>query len=114
MDDQPGVRNSICRLLGSHSVDTVPAESGAEALRLIDIEPFDAVLLDQQMPGISGLETYRQLRSAGNEVAVYFMTGFAASRELEAVTRLDPQAKLIRKPFGLSELKSLFQESSEV
>ena len=112
VDDQPEVLASICRLLRSKSIECHGVASGREALSAIESQHFDVVLMDQQMPGLSGLETYQKLRDSNNNTLVCFMTGFAASSELEAVTRLDENTRLIRKPFGLEQLELVLRESN--
>ncbi|MGB7323260.1 MAG: response regulator, partial [Rubripirellula sp.] len=111
VDDQPEVLLSILHLLQSQSIECHGVKSGQEALAAIESQQFDLVLMDQQMPGLSGLETYRALRESNNHTFVCFMTGFAATSELEAVARLDENAQLIQKPFGLKQLKSVLRES---
>ena len=100
VDDQDSVRESVCKILEEASNTAVAVESGNKAIELIRSgEHFDLVLLDQQMPGLSGLETYRQIREINRDISICFMTGFSASQELESVIRIDSGTNLLRKPF---------------
>ncbi|MDE2038422.1 MAG: response regulator [Elusimicrobia bacterium] len=57
-DDDPQLRETL-RLLLSPSYDVLEARDGAEALRLIEDERPDLLLLDVSMPVMSGLETLK-------------------------------------------------------
>ncbi|QDT11554.1 hybrid sensor histidine kinase/response regulator [Planctomycetes bacterium K23_9] len=109
VDDRDDIRTSVQLLLESQGIRTIGVESGEEALVSVKSQRFGLVFLDQQMPGLSGLETYRRMRASGDDTPVCFMTGFAATSELEAVNRLDATTTLVRKPLGLDELKTVFQ-----
>ena len=52
------------QLLSSFGHEVAKASSGAEALEVMAARPFDLVLLDIQMPGMSGVEVLQQLRAA--------------------------------------------------
>jgi diguanylate cyclase (GGDEF)-like protein len=62
VDDVADNRAILSRQFGRRGYEIVEAEDGAQALRLIGEQTFDAVLLDVMMPGISGTEALRQIR----------------------------------------------------
>lgn len=62
VDDQELNRQLVRAVLGV-TMDVTEAESGDLALALLDRQPFDAVLLDVEMPGRDGLETVRAIRA---------------------------------------------------
>ncbi len=113
VDDHNFVRQSIRKNFESEGCEVAIAESGQSAIEMIRQEKFDYVLLDLIMPGLSGLGTYRLIREFDQETPVCFMTGFAANSEIEKVVRIDPSAKLIRKPFQRHELIRLVANSNE-
>ena len=85
----------------SYSVNT--ASSGPEAVEKINQWVPDLVLLDRNMPGLSGLEVLRQLRKKRNYTAVIFLS--ADSRPLiVAECLLEGADDYIRKPFSFVEL----------
>jgi DNA-binding NarL/FixJ family response regulator len=77
-DDHPKVRASIRHLL-EQAMDIVvvgEASDGAEALRLVaDLAP-DILLLDVEMPGMSGVEVARRLKAAGAPVRVLALSAY--------------------------------------
>ncbi|HEY8616761.1 ATP-binding protein [Phenylobacterium sp.] len=63
VDDNPVNLQVIGQLLGSFGHDVVRAASGREALDLMAHQAFDLVLMDIQMPGMTGIETLQELRA---------------------------------------------------
>ncbi|WP_417767871.1 response regulator [Stappia sp.] len=63
VDDNEANRRMMEAMLGAFGCDTVLAESGEAALERLDAEPFDAVLLDINMPGMDGVATLAGIRS---------------------------------------------------
>ncbi len=62
VDDNEMNRDMLSRRLARQGYDVATAEDGEAALRAIEAEPFDLILLDVMMPGISGLEVLERLR----------------------------------------------------
>lgn len=76
VDDQPANLMALEALLGDFGVTLVRANSGEEALRRILEGEFAAILLDVQMPGMSGFEVARLLRerSSSRSTPLIFLT----------------------------------------
>jgi DNA-binding LytR/AlgR family response regulator len=76
VDDEPPALDELCFLLeGDERVARIHrCGSATEALRLLDTEPIDVVLLDIAMPGLSGLELASVLRQFRRPPAVIFVT----------------------------------------
>ncbi len=79
------------------------AHTGDEADELMFVNPYDLVILDWTLPGISGIELLRQWRATGSEVPVLMLTG---RREVgDRVDGLDTGADdYLTKPFSFDEL----------
>ena len=70
-------------ILGAFSHRAVKASSGAEALQLLAEQPFDVVLMDIHMPGMSGIEAVRRLRNASGperDLPIIALTADVVSR----------------------------------
>ena len=78
VDDEQLAREELCFLLGQ--VDDVEvvgqAANGIEALRVVDEQSPDLVMLDVQMPGLTGFEVARRLLRAGVDAHFVFVTAF--------------------------------------
>jgi FixJ family two-component response regulator len=74
VDDDESACRALARLLRAEGIQPAPYLS-AETLLADRRRPlFDCLLLDIRMPGMSGLELHRQLRAAGDETPVIYIT----------------------------------------
>ena len=78
VDDEPGIREFVDRALRGAGHITATAASGAEALELFESsDPFDVLLTDFRMPGMSGDELARRIRQRQPQTKVLYLTGFS-------------------------------------
>jgi two-component system KDP operon response regulator KdpE len=103
IDDEPAIRRALRPPLTELGFEMTEASRGEMALDLLRTEPFDAVLLDVNMPGIGGIETLRRIRSMAPRLPVIMLT--VRDREEEKVNALELGADdYVTKPFGVREL----------
>jgi two-component system LytT family response regulator/two-component system response regulator LytT len=78
VDDEQLAREELCYLLGRlDGVEVVAqAGNGIEAIRVIDEYNPDLVMLDVQMPGLTGFEVARRLLHSGVEAQIVFVTAY--------------------------------------
>jgi len=78
VDDEQLAREELCFLLQQIGGVEIVAQAGngVEALRVIEVYQPDLVMLDVQMPGLSGFEVARRVVQAGLESHVVFVTAF--------------------------------------
>ena len=87
VDDEPGVRRSLDRLLRANGFQVYVYGSAEEFLAVADAFGSGCILLDNQMTGLSGLELQRILVERGSNWQVVFLTGQpdpAAAAAMEA------------------------------
>ena len=102
VDDEPQIRRVLRTTLSIQGYTILEAKSGEEALETIRRERVDLVLLDVNLPGISGLETCREMR-ASSDVPIIMLT--VRNAEADKVQALDAGADdYVVKPFGSDEL----------
>ena len=102
IDDEPQIRRVLRATLNAQGYTILEAKSGEEALEIIRGERVDLVLLDVNLPGISGLETCREIRRTG-DVPIIMLT--VRNAEADKVQALDAGADdYVVKPFGSDEL----------
>jgi signal transduction histidine kinase len=97
VDDDPAVRWVTVECLREMGHVVAEADSGQSALTLLERgDPFDLLIIDVVMPGLSGPETVRLARQARSDLKVIFVTGYADISE--SASKDSPDA-LIMKPF---------------
>jgi CheY-like chemotaxis protein len=75
VDDEATIRLTLEMLLRRRGYAVTIASSGAEALALIEQQPFDLLLLDLKMPGMSGLEVAQRARALQPAAKILILTG---------------------------------------
>jgi two-component system, OmpR family, response regulator MtrA len=102
VDDETDIRRLIRTLLERAGMRVTEASSGMDALRRLQVEHVDAVVLDVTMPGLNGWQTLERIRDLG-DMPVLMLT--ARLGELNAVRGLRAGADdYVTKPFEMREL----------
>ena len=110
VDDELPVASMLSRVLGDQH-DVVIATSGREALEHVLAQEFDVVLCDLLMPGMSGMDLFRELASCrpGAEKRLVFMTGGAFTpRAAEFLASVDNVR--LEKPFDLARIRRMVRQ----
>ena len=104
VEDEPVLARNLARSLErmGHSVQCT--DSGETAVSDVQAQRPDLILLDNRLPGISGLDTLKQLRAHDPSLLVIMMTAFATLEDAVTAMRLGA-ADFVRKPIGLAELE---------
>jgi signal transduction histidine kinase/CheY-like chemotaxis protein len=100
VEDDPRVRAATVGALEDLGYEPIACESGAEAIRLFDSQPFDLVISDVIMPEMTGPELVRELKARRPQTAILFVTGYVGEGEGEDLVGYE----LLRKPFTVSGL----------
>jgi two-component system, NarL family, nitrate/nitrite response regulator NarL len=105
VDDDPDVANSVRRVLDRRGLRTLLAGSVPEGLvALQSPEKIDLVLLDLDLPGVSGLALLKALRDQGREdLPVVIMSGTGTIEDVIEALR-NRAADYLRKPFFPEQL----------
>src|SRR5207244_7099492 len=102
VDDDPQIRRVLRTTLIAQGYEVVDARNGEEALERMRGDRVDLLILDMNMPGMSGIETCRLIRSS-SDVAIVMLT--VRDTEADKVEALDAGADdYMTKPFGSPEL----------
>ncbi len=97
-------------ILKKEGYEVALASSGLEALGRLKAEPVDMVLLDIDMPGMSGIETFEQMKELSYRIPVIFLTASGLEEDVMSAIRLGAANYLV-KPFHPNELlKRVAQE----
>jgi CheY-like chemotaxis protein len=108
VDDEERVRGLLCDLMAAWGCQAIEASSSDKALALFEQGDYDLVLTDFMMPGRSGLELVRDVRSRDAAVGVIMFT--ASNADLDADSR-ELEFTLLRKPVQLDGLKTAVAEA---
>ncbi len=103
IDDEPGMRNFLVKILKPRCKKVVEASNTEEASKLLDTGHFDVVILDNVMPGQNGVDWLREQRKVGFFADAILITAFA---DLEtAISALRAGAvDFVLKPFRSNQI----------
>ena len=106
VDDERSVTMLLNRALTAQGHDVDVANDGAEALRMIFLNEYDAILLDVRMPGLGGSEVFRSVEVLRPDLAgrVLFITGDTVSPDTRSFLE-QTRVEVLHKPFSLEELR---------
>lgn len=103
VEDEEIIRKSVTMNLELEGFEVVTAPDGEAGLQLINERKPDLIIMDVMMPRKDGLQTCRELRTAGNSTPLILLT--ARSSEVDKVLGLELGADdYLAKPFGMLEL----------
>ena len=108
VDDDDAVLAVVERGLKRDSMEVTSASNATQALALLSAAPaghFDLIVLDVNMPGATGLELLNQLREAGSQIPVIFVTGLTTLQDKVAGLGLGADDYIV-KPFEIAELRA--------
>lgn len=110
VDDEAPVRDLFEDLFRKEDCQTVTCATGEEALKIIKNEPFDVVLLDIKLPGMSGLEALKNIREINKKLPVVMITGFGFDEDLIAKTKQFGCSGYIGKNMPVSQIIATFKQ----
>lgn len=113
VDDEESNLELLSKVLERRGHSVIPFTSGAEALRWFgqNGSQVNLVVLDMLMPEISGLDTFRELRSTHPKLPVIFISGYAESDHIQSALR-EPGTAFVPKPLELEKFVDLVEKSA--
>jgi two-component system response regulator (stage 0 sporulation protein F) len=107
VDDEEAIRTLLKDELTDEGYQVIIASNAREALKLVDQEPLDLVILDIRMPGMDGLEALPRILGMKEGLPVILNTAYSQYRESFMSWAADAY---VVKSSDLSELKAKIKE----
>jgi len=103
VDDEQSIVQSLSGLLSDEGFEVSAAGNGYEALKVIDSESPDVVLLDVWMPGMDGIETLKEIKKYNPHIQVIIITGHGTIETAVKATKLGA-FDLVEKPLSIDKI----------
>jgi len=111
VDDERSIREACREIAQSLGFSAYIADSAEQAFRVLEVQPFDVVLLDLRLPGAGGLDALRRIKERRPDALVIVVTGYGTVQS--AVQAMKNGAyDYVTKPFSVDELKLLLDRVS--
>jgi two-component system, OmpR family, phosphate regulon response regulator PhoB len=105
VEDEPAQREVLAYNLEAEGFKVAKAETGDEALLLVEEEAPDIIVLDWMLPGVSGIEVCRRMKSKSATRGIPIIMLSARSEEVDRVRGLETGADdYVIKPYSIVEL----------
>jgi two-component system, NtrC family, response regulator HydG len=110
-DDEDGLRLSMAGIIEMEGHEVVTAADGYEAIECAKKNSFDIAFLDIKMPGINGVETFKQIKKITPETVVVMMTAYAVQHLIKEAISEGAYA-CMNKPFDMDKIMETIKEVS--
>jgi DNA-binding response OmpR family regulator len=103
VDDEPGVRVSMAEFFKLRGYHVGAANSGHEALAMLESDSYDLMILDMVMPGMNGVEVMRRARQMRPDLLIVVLTAHANLESAITAVKANVTDYML-KPCGLDDL----------
>jgi two-component system response regulator HydG len=110
VDDLKSVRRALGGILGDEGYKVVLAEDGYQAIEAARKAPFDLVFMDIKMPGINGVQTFREIKRIDPEAVVIMMTAYSVE-DLVSEALGEGAYGVVYKPFDIDEILAVTESA---
>src|SRR5688572_510366 len=104
VEDEPRMRELLVRAISGWGFESAAARSGEEALRLMDGQAAPVMVLDLNLPAMSGMEVFEAVRQRWPATQVIILTGFGDLESARKAIHLDV-VEFLTKPCHLGDLE---------
>jgi DNA-binding NtrC family response regulator len=105
VDDEPQLRSMLMEAIADMHYEPTAVASAEGAIRAMQKETFDILILDLNLPGVSGMDLLKTIRASKPSPQVIIQTGFGSLDDAKQALRMDV-VDFLTKPCGLSELET--------
>jgi len=112
VDDEVNMRMTLAEILSDEGYDVATAATGEEAVSLCRGGCYSIVLMDVRMPGIDGVEAFRQIRRHQEGVRVILMSAYSVEA-LKEVALDEGAIAFLSKPLDLEKVVNLIGEARD-
>jgi DNA-binding NtrC family response regulator len=112
VDDETSMRRMLEILFRDEGYEVQTAESAERAIAALGSTPFDVVISDIRMPGLSGMDLLRRLKTDDSQAEVILMTAYASTDSAIEALKLGA-FDYVTKPFQVEELVNIVRHAIE-
>jgi two-component system response regulator HydG len=109
VDDLRSIRLTLGGILEDKGHNVVTVEDGYQAIEAVKKTHFDAIFMDIKMPGINGVQTFREVKKIDPRTAVIMMTAYSVE-DLVKEALEEGAYTIVYKPFDIDKIISLIDE----
>lgn len=112
VDDDSGMTETLSDILEDMGYDVAVSGDGYQAIEMIKKQEFDFALMDIKMPGINGVETFKEIHRISPETKVIMMTAYSVE-ELVREALEGGAFKIIYKPLDIKKIVDIIKKTKK-
>ncbi len=105
VEDEPRLREMLLRAIPDMGFESIGAASGEDAMQRMTTQPCPVIILDLNLPGMTGLELFEHIRERWPQTQVVILTGFGDLDVAKKAIHLDV-VDFLTKPCTLGDLEA--------
>jgi len=109
VDDLRSIRLTLGGILEDEGYNVITVENGYQAIEAVRKTHFDAIFMDIKMPGINGVQTFREVNKIDPEATVIMMTAYSVEDLVKEALEEGAYA-VIYKPFDIDRVIAIIEE----
>jgi two-component system response regulator HydG len=109
VDDLRSIRLTLGGILEDKGYNVVSAENGYQAIEAVKKTHFDAIFMDIKMPGINGIQTFREVKKIDPKAVVIMMTAYSVEDLVREALEEGAYA-IVYKPFDIDKIITIIEE----
>ena len=113
VDDEPNILSALKRVLRGADLCVLTAQSGAQALTMLEEMPVDLVISDMRMPGMDGAQLLERVHGGWPQIVRILLTGHADMPSTVAAINRGQIFRYLQKPWNEAELVSAVRQGLE-
>ena len=112
VDDDPDMTETLADILTDMGYEVAIAENGYQAIEMVRQNKYDVALMDIKMPGINGVETFKEIKQIRPQIRVIMMTAYSVQDLIQEALK-EGAYGVIYKPIDIDKLISLVEEGGK-
>lgn len=109
VDDNPNMSSLLSEMLEVFDYESIRANDGMEAIKIVDQGDISMVITDMRMPKMSGLDLLQKIKEGNPDLPVVVISGYALDDE--GSNLLESMADgFLNKPFKMSDIEELLKK----
>ncbi|MBI2876528.1 MAG: response regulator [Candidatus Tectomicrobia bacterium] len=112
VDDDPGLTETLSDILEEEGYEVEVAHNGFEAIEKASSHLFDCILMDIRMPGMNGVEAFKEIKRISPETPVVMMTAYSLYNLIEEA-RQEGALAVLPKPLDINKILGSLEEMRE-
>jgi len=109
VDDLKSIRLTLGGILEDEGHNVVTVEDGYQAIEVVRETHFDVIFMDIKMPGINGVQTFREVKKIDPKAAVIMMTAYSVE-DLVKEALEEGAYTIVYKPFDIDRIIAIIKE----